>query len=411
MIFKLYNIVIFLYGKLVQVASLKSAKAKLWVEGRQEVFAYLEKNISKNASIIWIHAPSMGEFEQARPLISTIKNNLPSYEILVTFFSPSGYEIYKDYPSADYVCYLPIDTKKNAQRFINIVDPCFTFFVKYDFWANYLNELQKRNYKHYVISAIFRSNHYFFKNYGKWMLGILSKIDHFFVQNEDSKYMLLTKNITQVSNVGDTRFDRVLEITQNAKKLPILDSFKDQSPLFIAGSTWSRGEEMMIEFIKHYGSRFKYVIVPHEIRESAIKKMELQIDVEVLRWSNANAMNAKTAQVLIVDQIGLLSSMYTYANIAYIGGGFGKGIHNTLEAATFGMPIFIGPNNENFQEANDLKALGAAIEISSAQEMIAQCDLLLTRQNKWDELKQKSSNYVQNRVGATDKIYQMVFQN
>ena len=161
----------------------------------------------------------------------------------------------------------------------------------------------------------------------------------------------------------------------------------------------------------HYGSRFKYVIVPHEIRESAIKKMELQIDVEVLRWSNANAMNAKTAQVLIVDQIGLLSSMYTYANIAYIGGGFGKGIHNTLEAATFGMPIFIGPNNENFQEANDLKALGAAIEISSAQEMIAQCDLLLTRQNKWDELKQKSSNYVQNRVGATDKIYQMVFQN
>ena len=408
MIPKLYNIGIQLYGKAVQIAALKNDKAKLWVAGRKNTFEYLEQKLSKSEEIIWIHAPSLGEFEQARPLIEVIKNDFSSYKILVTFYSPSGYEVRKDYPLADYVCYLPLDTEKNAKHFVELVNPAFTFFVKYDFWANYLNELQQTNRKHYVISAIFRNNHYFFKRKGQWMLKILSKIDHFFVQNEHSKYMLLTKNITQVSNVGDTRFDRVLDITKNAKDLPVLESFKCETPLFIGGSTWPKGEEMIVELIKHYGDRFKYVIAPHEIHESAIDKLESQIDLEVLRYSDANTQNAKTAQVLIIDNIGLLSSLYAYADVAYIGGGFGKGIHNTLEAATFGMPIFIGPENEKFQEATDLKDLGVAIEIKSAQELIAQCDRLLTHRDRWDELKEKSTNYVQNKAGATDKIVQSV---
>ena len=393
----------------MQFAALKNSKAKLWVEGRKNTFEYLEHNISESEEIIWIHASSLGEFEQARPLIETIKNEYSKYKILVTFYSPSGYEVRKDFPQTDYVCYLPLDTQKNANRFVELINPAFTFFVKYDFWVNYLNELQKRDHKHYVISAIFRNNHYFFKKKGRWMLNILSKFDHLFVQNEDSKYMLLTKNITQVSNVGDTRFDRVLDITKNAKKLTILESFKGEIPLFIGGSTWTQGEEMIIEFIKHYGIRFKYVIAPHEIHQSAVDKLESQIDLEVLRYSNANAQNAKNAQVLIIDNIGLLSSLYAYADVAYIGGGFGKGIHNTLEAATFGMPIFIGPNNEKFQEATDLKELGVAIEIKSAQEMIAQCDLLLTHPNKWNELKEKSAKYVENKAGATEKIVRSVF--
>jgi 3-deoxy-D-manno-octulosonic-acid transferase len=406
---KLYNIGIKLYGHAIRLAALKNQKAKLWIEGRKNTFDYLETNLKNESNIIWIHSPSLGEFEQARPLIESLKRDYTDYKILVTFYSPSGYEVRKDYPLADFICYLPLDTQQNASRFVELVQPRFTFFVKYDFWANYLNELQKGNYKHYVISAIFRNNQFFFKKKGKWMLNILRGIDHFFVQNEDSKYMLLTRNITQISNVGDTRFDRVLDITKNRKQLPILDNFKGNTPLFIAGSTWPKGEEMMIEFIKHYGKRFKYVIASHEINESQISNIEKQIELQVLRYSKANAQNASSAHVLIIDNIGLLSSLYAYADIAYIGGGFGKGIHNTLEAATFGMPIFIGPKNEKFQEAQDLKKLGVAIEIKSAQGMIAQCDLLLTRQNKWNELKERSANYVKNKAGATQKIIEAVF--
>jgi len=406
---KLYHIGIKLYGFAIRIAALKKQKAKLWIEGRKNTFEYLENSISKNEELIWIHAPSLGEFEQARPLIEQIKTNYSQYKILLTFYSPSGYEIRKEYPLADYICYLPLDTVENSKRFLDLVNPNFTFFVKYDFWANYLNELQTRKHKHYVISAIFRSNQYFFKNKGKWMLEILAKIDHFFVQNEDSKYMLLTRNITQVNTTGDTRFDRVIDITKQAKELPLLKLFKQDKPLFIGGSTWQKGEELIVEFSKHYGDRFKYVIAPHEINTSQIETLKNQFDIEVLLYSQANENNIETAKVLIIDNIGLLSSLYAYADIAYIGGGFGKGIHNTLEAATFGMPIFIGPKNEKFQEAQDLKEIGVALEINSAQELIAHCDHLFTRPKKWQEIKEKSKGYVKAKAGATSKIIQHVF--
>ncbi len=411
MIPKLYHIGIKLYGYAIRIASLKNHKAKLWIEGRKNTFAYLERSITKNDEVIWIHAPSLGEFEQARPLIETLKKNYSEFKILVTFYSPSGYEIRKDYPLADYICYLPLDTQENAKRFIELVNPKFTFFVKYDFWANYLNELQKRKHQHYVISAIFRSNQYFFKKKGKWMLEILAKIDHYFVQNEDSKYMLLTRNITQVNTTGDTRFDRVIDITNKAKELPLLKLFKQDKPLFIGGSTWRKGEELIVEFAKHYSTRFKYVIAPHEINPEQIEKLRTLFNLKVLLYSEATEQNIATADVLVIDNIGLLSSLYAYADIAYIGGGFGKGIHNTLEAATFGMPIFIGPKNEKFQEANELKNIGVALEINSAQELIAHCDHLFTRPKKWSELKAKSKSYVKERSGATHKIINHVFKN
>jgi len=409
LIFKLYNIAIKWYALIIQIVACKNEKAKLWVLGRKNTFAYLEEKCTHENEVIWIHSPSLGEFEQARPLIETIKRDFKKFKVLVTFYSPSGYEVRKDYPLLDFVCYLPLDTRENAIRFLDLVNPVATFFVKYDFWANYLNELQKRDLKHYVISAIFRHNHYFFKKKGVWMLNILSNINHFFVQNEDSKYMLLTQNITQVSNVGDTRFDRVLDITKNARELPILSAFKGDKPLFIGGSTWPKGEEMLVEFMKHYDQRFKYVIAPHEIHESTLSKLEAQLDLNVLRYSNANAQNAKNADLLVIDNMGLLSSLYAYADIAYIGGGFGKGIHNTLEAATFGMPIFIGPKNEKFQEATDLMDLGVAIEVQSAQELIAHCNRLLVHPTQWNELKVKSAQYVKNNAGATRKIIEHVF--
>lgn len=391
------------------MVAFRNQKAKLWVLGRKQTFTYLEEKCAHVNDILWVHCPSLGEFEQARPLIEIIKRDFKKFKVLVTFYSPSGYEVRKDYPLLDFVCYLPTDTRENAIRFLDLVNPVATFFVKYDFWANYLIELQHRNLKHYVISAIFRNNHYFFKKKGAWMLNIISNIDHFFVQNEDSKYLLLTRNINQVSNVGDTRFDRVLDITKDVKELPILTSFKGDSPLFIGGSTWPKGEEMLVEFMKHYGQRFKYVIAPHEIRESSFSKLEDQLDLKVLRYSMANAQNVKTADLLIIDNIGLLSSLYAYADIAYIGGGFGKGIHNTLEPATFGMPIFIGPKNEKFQEATDLMDLGVATEIKSAQELIAHCDRLLVHPTQWEDLKEKSAHYVRSKSGATQKIIEHVF--
>ena len=411
MIPKLYHIGIKLYEFAIRIAAFKNQKAQLWIEGRKDTFAYLEQSIVKDEELVWIHAPSLGEFEQARPLIEILKKDFSHFKILVTFYSPSGYEIRKDYPLADYICYLPIDTKENSKRFLDLVNPSFTFFVKYDFWANYLSELQKRNHKHYVISAIFRSNQYFFKKKGKWMLEILSKIDHFFVQNEDSKYMLLTRNITQVNTTGDTRFDRVIDITTQAKNLPLLKIFKQDKPLFIGGSTWPKGEELIIEFSKHYGTRFKYVVAPHEIHFERIEKLRTQFNLKVLLYSEVTEQNIDTADVLIINNIGLLSSLYAYADIAYIGGGFGKGIHNTLEAATFGMPIFIGPKNEKFQEAQDLKDIGIAQEIKSAQELIAHCDHLFTRPKKWTELKEKSRAYVEGKSGATQKIINHVFKD
>ena len=329
---------------------------------------------------------------------------------MVSFFSPSGMEHYQKREAiVDAACYLPLDTKKNAKTFIDIVNPSITFFVKYDFWANYLNELQSKNLKHYVIAAIFRENQYFFQKRNKWMLNILSKVDHYFVQNENSRKLLEDHEINQVSVVNDTRFDRVLDIAKNRKDLPLIELFKGEKPLFIAGSTWAKDEEIIQKLIKTIDNRFKYIIAPHEINETQITKLEEKIKSKTIRYSIATKQNISTAQVLIIDNIGLLSALYAYADIAYIGGGFGKGIHNILEPATFGMPIFIGLNNAKFKEAQDLKEIGVAKEINSDKEMIRYCEYLLNNKNHWNELKIKSKQYVRQNSGATKKIVESVF--
>lgn len=393
----------------MKLAALQNNKAKLWVEGRKNTFPYLEESIKSEDKIIWIHSPSLGEFEQARPLIERIKSQKPQYRILISFFSPSGYEVRKNYPLADYCCYLPLDTKKNVQRFLDIVNPYYTFFIKYDFWANYLQELQNRKLKHYVVSAIFRDNQYFFKWHSKWMLKLLSGVDYYFVQNNKSQELLLAHGIEQASTVGDTRFDRVLDICSQRKNLELISTFKGNKPLFIAGSTWPVGEAMIIKFINHYKGQFKFIIASHEIHEKQLQEIESSCSINTIRYSQATTNNILESQVLIIDNIGLLSSLYAYADIAYIGGGFGAGIHNTLEAAVFGMPILMGPKNEKFQEAQDLKQLEVAKEIQSTQDMIEYCDKLLAEPSKWAEIKTKCANYVKHKAGASHQIIQTIF--
>lgn len=393
----------------MKLAALKSQKAKLWVNGRKNTFNYLESKIDKKDNIIWIHSPSLGEFEQARPLIEILKKQYPEYKILASFFSPSGYEVRKNYEFADYISYLPLDTKANAKKFINLVKPKYSFFIKYDFWANYLNELQAGGYKHYVVSAIFRDNQYFFKWHSKWMLKVLAGISHYFVQNKASEELLRAQGIHQVSTVGDTRFDRVIDISKNKKQLSIIEAFKQESPIFIGGSTWPIDEEMIVKFAHHHKQRFKYIIAPHEIEEKNIAQLQSSLKLNTLRYSKANNDNIKEADVLIIDNIGLLSSLYAFASIAYIGGGFGAGIHNTLEAAVYGMPILFGPENKKFQEAQDLMAIEAANEVGSAQEMIAYSEQLFIKPEKWEAIKTKCADYVQHKSGASHQIIETVF--
>lgn len=408
MIPRIYHIGIKVYKLLIRVVALKNKKAKQWLQGRTNIFDYLNQ-INPDEPLIWIHTPSVGEFEQARPLIERLKLSNNPHKILLTFYSPSGYELRKNYNYADYVSYLPLDTKENAKKFIAHIKPNITVFVKYDFWPNYLHELQQRNLTHYVISAIFREDNYFFKWYGRWMLSLLSGVTHFFVQNNESKELLKKHNIHAVTVCGDTRYDRVLDISRERKELSIIEDFKGDSPLFIAGSTWPIGEQMILEHIKHYGNRFKYIIAPHEIDEAHINYFEESCSVSTLRYSDISDHKINTVQVIIIDNIGLLSSLYYYADMAYVGGGFGKGIHNILEAATFGMPIFIGPENRKFQEAQKLKKLGVALEVNSGQEIIAHCERLLTKPETTKQIKIASTNFVVHNSGACDTIKHAIF--
>lgn len=411
MIPKLYTFGQYLYGFAVRIAALSNTKAMLWVQGRRNAFDYLENNLCNDDDVIWIHAPSLGEFEQARPLIHQIKSQLPQFKLVLTFYSPSGYELRKDYPGIDCISYLPIDTPSNASKFIELLNPKHTFFVKYDFWPHYLNELQKRGHAHYFISSIFRPNQYFFKFYGAWMLDLLSKVNHFFVQNQESKNILNRYGVDRVSTVGDTRFDQVIYASKFAIELPILKAFKGDSLLFIAGSSWPKEEIILKDYIKNFGSAFKYVIAPHEINKAHILQYKSKIPGKVILYSECSLEEVHQADILIIDNIGMLSKIYQYADFAYIGGGFGKGIHNILEAAVFGMPIFIGPNNSNFKEAKDLKKLKVAIEIYSAKEMIIETDIITSNYNILNEMKLKSLGYIKQNGGATSRILDHIFKN
>lgn len=403
-----YNILIRIYYLLIVFVSPFNVKAKAWISGRKNLFEKLKNAVGENLNIIWFHCASLGEFEQGRPVIEAYRKINPTHKILLTFFSPSGYEIRKNYSGVDWVFYLPLDTKNNVKRFLNIVKPQKVVFVKYEFWCNYLNQLNKNNVPVYLVSAIFRKQQMFFKWYGGWYRKILKCFTHIFVQNYESLLLLKSINVNNVTIAGDTRFDRVYEISTNCKAIPEASEFSDGNKVVVIGSAWQQDEEVLIPFINKSPQNVKFIIAPHEIKESGLSRLEKNITIPTVRFSQAKQSNLKTARVLIIDNIGMLSSLYKYGNISYIGGGFGKGIHNILEAAVFGLPVVIGPNYKKFSEAVDLISEKGAFCINNIKELEQQFNTLLQNETFYFQSSKIAKTFVENRVGATEKIIEEI---
>jgi len=399
-----YNISIKLYYFTIKIVSPFNEKAKQWLLGRRNIFEELQSSINKNDKIAWFHTASLGEFEQGRPVIEGFREKYPDYKILLTFFSPSGYEIQKKYNKADYVFYLPIDSKKNAKKFIEIINPRVAFFVKYEFWYHYLKQLSKNNIPTYIFSAIFRDNQLFFKWYGAWYRNMLKYFTKIYVQDNNSKELLIKININNVEIGGDTRFDRVYSLSKNVKPIKIVEDFVKNSFVIIAGSTWLKDEEIIAEYIKSSSNDIKWIIAPHEVHTSHINKILKIINHPILKFSEANIDNIKNSNILLIDSIGLLSSLYQYGDIAYIGGGFGVGIHNTLEAATFGIPVVFGPNNKRFKEAQDLIRISSGYSIKDYNTFKSVLNKLISDENLKNKSGESAKKYVENMSGGTTKI-------
>ena len=405
----LYNICIILYAQIVRVVALWNNKAKQWVEGRRDIFEHMARKINKDDKVIWLHVASLGEFEQGRPIIEQIRKEHPEYKILLTFFSPSGYEIRKNYEGADYIFYLPIDTPLNVKRFLDIAHPEIAIFVKYEFWLNYLYELKARNVRTFVISAIFRADSVFFKWYGSCWRQALDSYEQIFVQNEESQALLHKIGFDNVIIAGDTRFDRVAAIAKAAKKIDIVERFKADSRLFVAGSTWGPDEDILQELINS-NPDIKFVIAPHEMNEGRIGKIIEATKGGAIRYTQCNEQTTfDGTQVLILDTVGILSSVYGYALWSYIGGGFGVGIHNTLEAATFALPIAFGPNYKKFKEARDMVALGVATKVESAEDLHKWFTPLRDSEQTLRHVSTTAKEYTSKHQGATSLIMKIVF--
>lgn len=406
----MYNFIMLLYSFGVRTAALFSDKVKKMWQGEQESIGILREKANQKDPYIWFHAASLGEFEQGRPLIERIRHDHPEYKILLTFFSPSGYEVRKNYKGADIVCYLPLDTKRNAKQFLNTVKPSMAFFIKYEFWYNYLHILSERSVPVYSISSIFRPNQIFFKWYGREYAHVLKCFTRFFVQNEESKQLLNNINIKNVEVVDDTRFDRVLEIKQAAKELPVVKSFVSNAKhVFVAGSSWLPDEQIFIPYLNEH-KEWKIIIAPHVISKDHLAQiMRLLKGHKVALYTETTVKSAPQADVLIIDCFGLLSSIYRYGQIAYVGGGFGAGIHNTLEAAVWGVPVFFGPNNEKFKEAQGLKACGDGHEIKDFDDFQFQMNRVIESISQGKEPGKQAEAYVMSHTGATEKIIKACF--
>jgi len=400
----LYDIGIRFYYFLILLAFPFNLKARQWIRGRKGLFKKIESTINPELPLVWFHCSSLGEFEQGRPLIESLRNRDSNSNILLTFFSPSGYEIRKDYAGADFVFYLPLDTKRNARKFFSMVNIEKAYFIKYEFWYHMLASLKSQNIPAYLVSGIFRKDQVFFRSWGRWFRKILSSFDHLFVQQQLSIDLLQSIGIQNVSLAGDTRFDRVWDIVQGIKEDPRFISFAGSTPTIIAGSTWPQDEELLLRFINQTDRQIKWIIVPHEIHETSITRLSGMIDKKCQRFTNLNDSELPQTAVIIVDTIGILSSLYQYAKVAYIGGGFGKGIHNTLEAATFGLPVIFGPKYQKFQEAIDLVKTEAAFPIHD----YASFDTVLT--NLLDDPQflrtsgESARKLVLDNLGATEQI-------
>ena len=413
----IYNIVIYFVLWGIAIASLFNEKVRKMWRGEREAFKILKQKVDPNAKYIWFHAASLGEFEQGRPLMERIRKDYPQYKILLTFYSPSGYEVRKNYEEADIICYMPVDTRLNAIRFLRLVRPVMAFFIKYEFWSNFLHILKHRNIPTYSVSSIFREDQVFFKWYGRSYAGVLKCFTRFFVQNEESKRLLEGIGITAVDVVGDTRFDRVLQIKEAAKQLPICEAFRtgvasSQSAdvphhdfkVFVAGSSWPPDENIFIPFFNEHKD-WRLLIAPHVIAEEHLKLiLSLIKGKKVVRYTQTTPEEAAEADVLIIDCFGLLSSMYNYGDVAYIGGGFGVGIHNTLEAAVWNMPVIFGPNNKKFQEAQGLLKSGGGFEINTYDDFSSLMGSLMNDEAFLKQAGDKAGTFVAHLAGATDKV-------
>ncbi len=422
----IYNIVIYFVLWGIAIASLFNEKVRKMWRGEREAFKILKQKVDPSAKYVWFHAASLGEFEQGRPLMERIRKEYPQYKILLTFYSPSGYEVRKNYEGADIICYMPVDTRLNAIRFLRLVRPVMAFFIKYEFWSNFLHILKHRNIPTYSVSSIFREDQVFFKWYGRSYANVLKCFTRFFVQNEESKRLLEGIGITDVDVVGDTRFDRVLQIKEAAKHLPICEAFrkgvavsssssalssfdaeKESRPdfkVFVAGSSWPPDEDIFIRFFNEHKD-WRLLIAPHVIAEEHLKLiLSLLKNKKVVRYTQTNPEEAAKADVLIIDCFGLLSSMYNYGDIAYIGGGFGVGIHNTLEAAVWNMPVIFGPNNKKFQEAQGLLKSGGGFEITNYESFEGLMNSMINNPAFLKQAGDKAGAFVASLSGATGKV-------
>lgn len=405
----IYNLAIQLLSLAVKIMACFKDKEKKLAEGQKNVFSYLSNNRNANDQYIWFHASSLGEFEQGRPMIEKIKREQPKKKILLTFFSPSGYEVRKNYALADMICYLPFDKPANVKRFLDIVNPEKAIFIKYEFWYNYLSELNHRAIPTYIISAIFRPKQLFFKPWGGWYRKMLTFFDQLFVQDHASKDLLAEIGIHNVVVCGDTRFDRVIDIMKEAKDLPLIDQFAKDQFILVAGSSWPKDEEIFIDYFNG-NKEMKLIIAPHEIHEGHLQSIESRIKRSFIRYSQITDQDLQAVDCILIDCFGLLSSIYRYGKVAYIGGGFGVGIHNVLEAAVYGVPVIWGPNYSKFREAKSLIKSGGGFSISNAGEFNNLLDKLRGNQSFLNSSSLSSLNYVAENAGATEKIYQMIFQ-
>jgi 3-deoxy-D-manno-octulosonic-acid transferase len=407
---------LFLYNLIVQIAnfSLKiianfSPKMKLFIDGRKEVNAKIREKIKLSDKTLWFHAASLGEYEQGLPVIEKIKEKFPNHKIVITFFSPSGYEVRKNNVIADVTLYLPLDTKKNVQQFLKLAHPEMAFFIKYEYWPNYLNELRKLNTPTYLISGIFRENQMFFKWYGGFYRNALETFTYFFVQNESSKKLLLQLGKTNVVVSGDTRFDRVVAILEKDNTLDFIEAFKNDTLTIVVGSSWPKDESILVDYINQTSEKVKFIIAPHNIKGEQIQELKNSISKKVVLFSEKESKNLANFDVFIIDTIGILTKIYSYADIAYVGGGFGNpGVHNILEPATFGVPIVIGPNYTHFAEATALVNLEGCISISNQSELLDAFSSLISNEDIRHEKGHICNTFVQMNKGATVSILKLI---
>lgn len=403
----LYNSLLLVVRLAYSIAGAFNAKAKAFNAGRKNLFGRLKSQLIINAApVIWVHCASLGEFEQGRPVIEKLKQEFPRYKILLTFFSPSGYEVRKNYPHADYIFYLPWDTSRNATQFISLVKPALAIFIKYEFWYHFTTQLKKRNMPLISVSSIFREQQLFFRSYGGFYRKILSNFTHFFVQNDESVKLLKHLNLTNCTKAGDTRFDRVNELVKLGEDLPIAKRFKGNEKVFVIGSCWPEDLDVIAPFINEHYHHIKFIIAPHEISESFLGSLEQSLNADTIRYSNAESGRPEDAHVLIIDNIGMLSRLYKYGEFAYVGGAFGKGLHNILEAACYGIPIFFGNvAYQKFQEAVDLINRGGAFDVSDYRDLKSKYEAVTVPQNFLLAC-EVTRQYVEENLGATEKVMQ-----